>query len=602
MKIFLELMWFFKQEKKAYLTGISILLIVALLQLIPPRIIGWVVDEITAGKLTSKRLVIGVSLLFGATLVMYFLRFAWRLAIFGSAARLARMTRARLFEHFTNLPMSFYQRKRTGDLMAHATNDISAIQQSAGFGVLSLFDSLSTGIIVALTMLTIDWRLTIVALIPMPIMALLTNYYGGKLFKSFHDAQEAFSDMNDRTQESINGIKVIKSFGQEEEDIAAFVEQSGDVLAKNYRVAKIDGLFDPTISFISGICFMLSLGYGGYLVVSGDLSVGQLVTFTTYLGLLVWPMLAFGFLFNVVERGHASYDRIKALLAEEVEIADAPNVVDEMPSGAISYHISRFAYPVTDRLQTAVRHEAVDVDVARQLTETIMLENIHFRINQGDTLGIVGKTGAGKSTLIKLLMREFDYQDGVIEFGGKSITCYRINNLRSAIGYVPQDHFLFSTTIRENIAFSAVETPTQKVREAARLASIDTDILSLPDGYDTVVGERGVSLSGGQKQRISIARALLMDAEVLILDDSLSAVDAKTEETILQNLREHRKDKTTIITAHRLSAIKHAQLILVMDEGKITQSGTHDQLMKMGGWYREMVERQQLEALVEMGG
>ncbi len=590
MKIFLELMWFFKQEKKAYLTGVSILLFVALLQLIPPRIIGWVVDEIATGKLTSKRLTLGVLLLFTAAIVMYLLRFVWRLAIFGSAARLARITRARLFEHFTNLPMSFYQRKRTGDLMAHATNDISAVQQSAGFGVLSLFDSISTGIVVVITMMAIDWRLTIVALIPMPIMALLTNYYGGKLFKTFHHAQEAFSDMNDRTQESINGIKVIKSFGQEKEDIAAFVEQSEDVLAKNYRVAKIDGLFDPTISFISGICFMLSLGYGGYLVVDGALSVGQLVSFTTYLGLLVWPMLAFGFLFNVVERGHASYDRIKALFAEEVDIVDAPDAIDDVPSGDIHYQINHFAYPAT-------------VESEQSESEAIMvLENIHFQIEKGDTLGIVGKTGAGKSTLVKLLMREFDCTDGTIKFGDEVITKYKIKNLRSAIGYVPQDNFLFSTTIKENISFSCIETPIEEVRAAARLANIDTDILTLPEGYDTVVGERGVSLSGGQKQRVSIARALLMDPEVLILDDSLSAVDAKTEEIILQNLRENRENKTTIITAHRLSAIKHAQLILVLEAGKITQSGTHEQLMQMDGWYRDMYQRQQLEALVEMGG
>lgn len=581
MRVYLELMWFFKKEKKAYITGILALVIVAVLQLIPPRIVGWLVDEITVDKLNYTNLILIILLLLVNAIALYGLRYLWRISIFGSAVRLARLLRKNLFEHFTNMPISFYQRKRTGDLMAHATNDIQAVQQTAGFGILSLFDSLAQGGAVFIAMLFIDWKLTLFALIPMPIMALLTNFYSNKLYKSFYKAQEAFSDMNDKTQESINGIKVTKSFGQENEEIDSFIEQSEDLLHKNMAVAKIDGLYDPTISFISGLCFILALGYGGYMVVHGELTIGKLISFTTYLGLLIWPMLAFGFLFNVLERGSASYTRIKQLLAEKMEIADLQTANNEVPSGKLKYAIASFTYPNC----TAPS-----------------LENIHFELNKGETLGIVGKTGSGKSSLLKLLMREFDLEDGAIYFGNHELKDYKISNLRSTIGYVPQDNFLFSTSIRENIAFANTKSQLEDVTTAAKLANIDEDINGFPEGYETVVGERGVALSGGQKQRIAIARALIMNPEVLILDDSLSAVDARTEETILRNLKDNRDQKTTIITAHRLSAIKHAHLILVLENGKVIQSGTHEDLVERDGWYREMYLMQQLEELVEMGG
>ena len=581
MKVYKELMWFFKKEKKAYLTGISMLVVVAFLQLIPPRIVGLVVDEITTDSLTYKSLTLLILLLIANAVALYGLRYLWRISIFGSAVRLARLMRRNLFEHFTNMPISFYQRKRTGDLMAHATNDVQAIQQTAGFGILSLFDSLAQGGAVIIAMLFINWKLTLVALIPMPFMAILTNLYSNKLYKSFYKAQEAFSDMNDKTQESINGIKVTKSFGQEKEEIESFMEQSEDLLQMNMVVAKIDGLYDPTISFISGLCFILTLGFGGYLVVQDDLTIGNLISFTTYLGLLIWPMLAFGFLFNVLERGSASYTRIKGLLAEKMEIEDSDTAIDDIPSGKLKYAIASFTYPNCNEPS---------------------LENVHFEINKGETLGIVGKTGAGKSTILKLLMREFDLEDGAIYFGEHELKDYKISNLRSTVGYVPQDNFLFSTSIRENIAFANIVAPIEDVVRAATLANINEDIEELPEKYETVVGERGVALSGGQKQRIAIARALIMNAEVLVLDDSLSAVDARTEETILRNLKENREQKTTIITAHRLSAIKHAHLIIVLDNGTIIQSGTHEELVENEGWYREMYLSQQLEELVEMGG
>lgn len=582
MKVFLELGWFFKQEKKAYISGIVILMFVALLQLVPPKVIGIIADHINNGTLTKSVLFEWMGILAAAGLGMYGLRFFWRIMIFGSAVKLSKLLRNLLYQHFTNMSPSFYQKRRIGDLMAHATNDLQAIQQTAGAGVLTLVDSLSTGGFVILAMaFTISWKLTLICLIPMPFMAMLTSWFGTMLHRTFHKAQEAFSDLNDKTQESITGIKVIKTFGQEGEDIEAFRKQSEDVVQKNIVVAKIDSLYDPTISIIVGISFFLSITFGSKYVMAGELTIGELIAFTTYLGLLIWPMLAFGWLFNIVERGRASYDRVSKLLREKVDISDRENALDVVPSGDIHYNISAFSYPGE---------------------KNPTLKDISCLLNRGETLGIVGKTGAGKTTFLKLLIREFEGYQGEIVFGGNLIQDYKHEKLRQAIGYVPQDHFLFSATVAENIAFANPTASIEEIYEAAKLASIHEDILQFTDGYRTIVGERGVSLSGGQKQRISIARALLMNPEVLVLDDSLSAVDAKTEEAILSSLRENREGKTTIITSHRLSAIQHANIILVLDEGKVIEKGTHLELMETDGWYKEMYLRQQLEELVEHGG
>ncbi|WP_335871780.1 ABC transporter transmembrane domain-containing protein [Bacillus sp. 2205SS5-2] len=582
MSIFKELMWFFKQEKKAYGIGIFLLMFVAMLELVPPKIIGLIVDAINKGELTVNSLLIWSGILIVTSLTMYLLRYQWRIRIFGSAVKLSRQLRNKLYQHFTEMSSSFYQKRRTGDLMAHATNDLSAIQQTAGAGILTLVDSLATGGFVIIAMAaTISWKLTLIALIPMPIMAFLTNYYGTLLHKRFHKAQEAFSSLNDKTQESISGVKVIKTFGQEEEDIESFRKQSEEVVNKNIAVAKIDSLFDPTISIIVGLSFFLSIVFGARYVVNGELTIGELVSFTTYLGLLIWPMLAFGWLFNIVERGRASYDRVSKLLSATRDIDDKENAITTQPTGDISYSIDSFTY----------MNEPKPV-----------LENIHFSLKQGETLGIVGKTGSGKTTLLKLLIREFQGYKGKIMFGNYPIDEYALESLRKSVGYVPQDHFLFSTTIAENIAFTDPSTPQEEIEAAAALAHINDDIKGFTYGYQTVVGERGVSLSGGQKQRISIARALLMNSEVLMLDDSLSAVDAKTEELILQSLKENRSGKTTFITSHRLSAIQHANLILVLHEGRIVERGTHEELMERHGYYHEMYVRQQLEELVEHGG
>ena len=582
MKVFLKLGWFFKERRKEYIFGVLMLLCVSILQIIPPKIIGITLDEIGAGTLTIKSLTKWLGIIVAIAIIMYILRFYWRKMIFGSSNYLAKVLRQKLFRHFTKMSPSFYQQRRIGDLMAHATNDVSAVQQTAGFGVLTLFDSISTGSFVILAMaITIDWRLTLIALIPMPLMALSTSYYGKLLHKRFRDAQAAFSDLNDKTQESISGVKVIKSFGYQQEDIEDFRKLSEEVVEKNIRVAKIDSLFDPTISLVVAISYFLSIMFGAKFIIEGAITVGDLVAFTTYLGLLVWPMLAVGMLFNIVERGSASYDRIEELLTVPIEMEDREDALDIKPSGALVFNVQSFAFPGEDHAT---------------------LKNVAFELQAGETLGIVGRTGSGKTAILKLLLRQFDQYDGQITYGGISIEEYKKERLREAIGYVPQDHFLFSTTVANNIAFSNEHAALEKVEQAAKIAHIHEDILRFSEGYDTVVGERGVALSGGQKQRISIARALMMEPNLLILDDSLSAVDAKTEEAILQSLKAERANATTIITSHRLSAIQHANIILFMEEGTVVEKGTHEELMALKGRYYEMYELQQLEQLVERGG
>ena len=582
MKVLLQLGWFFKQRKKQYGLGIAALVFVSLLQLLPPKIIGLIVDDITEATLTASELTKWLIILAVAGILMYVSRYYWRVMIFGSAVLLSRTMREKLFNHFTRMSPSFYQKRRVGDLMAHATNDINAVQQTAGMGILTLVDSISTGGFVILTMaLTINWKLTLIALIPFPIMIFLTSSYGRMLRKRFRFAQEAFSNLNDKTQESISGIKVIKTFGQQKEDIEDFTDLSTDVVAKNMRVAKVDALFDPTITGIFAVSYILSFYFGTKFIIAEEMSIGDMVAFSTYLGLLVWPMLAFGFLFNIVERGNASYSRITELLAIDPEIKDITGAIDRRPEGDLHFNIEEFKFPDD---------------------ESPALRNVHFTLKRGETLGIVGKTGSGKTAILKLLLREFEGYKGSIVYGGHPINQYKQQRLRESIGYVPQDHFLFSTTIAENIAFTNPKIDREKVYEAARLAHIHDDIEGFPDGYETIVGERGVSLSGGQKQRVSIARALIMEPELLILDDSLSAVDAKTEEAILESMKRTRTGETTIITSHRLSAIQHAHKIIVMHEGTIIEAGTHDELIELDGKYKEMYDLQQLEVLVEQGG
>lgn len=581
MRVFRDLWWFFVQEKKSYIIGITFLIVASSFSLVPPYVVGVIVDHIEQKSLTVNTLLVWVGLILASGVIHYGSNFIWRSMLFGSAIKLGRQLRNQLYEHFTNMSPGFFQKRRTGDLMAHATNDVQAVEGTAGEGVLTLVDSVVLGSLVVIVMFFFSWELTLITLMPMPLMAWATSRYGTLLHERFHKAQAAFSELNDKVQENVAGMRVVKAFGIEEAEKAKFRKQSADVVDKNMAVARIDALFDPTISFIVGISYFLAIAFGAVFVVRNTMTLGELTSFTIYLGLLIWPMLALGFLFNIVERGRASYDRISRLLKIKPDIVNREGAVNERPQGEIVFHIQTFTYPGQ---------------------ETPVLQNVHFSLQSGETVGLVGKTGSGKTTILKLLLREFDCENGDIAIGRRSIYDYTLDALRRSIGYVPQDHFLFSATIAENIAFANPDASQGEIERVARLAHIHEDILGFQDGYDTIVGERGVTLSGGQKQRISIARALLADPDILILDDSLSAVDAKTEEAILRSLKQTRQNKTTIIAAHRLSAVQHANLILVLDQGRIVERGTHDHLMNNEGWYASVYRSQQLEALVAKGG
>lgn len=573
MSIIQKLWWFFKLEKRRYLVGIVALVLVSVLNLIPPMVMGRVIDAITSGRLTQDELLLHLFYLLLAAFGMYYLRYVWRMYILGTSYRLGQIMRSRLFEHFTKMSPAFYQNYRTGDLMAHATNDINALTRLAGGGVMSAVDASITALVTLLTMLfSISWQMTLVAILPLPFMAYATSRLGRKTHKAFGESQAAFSELNNKVQESVSGIKVTKSFGYQSDELASFQEVNDLTFQKNLQTMKYDSLFDPMVLLFVGSSYALTLLVGAFMVQAGQVTVGNLVTFISYLDMLVWPLMAIGFLFNITQRGKVSYQRIESLLSQESPVKDPESPLDGIENGCLDYAIDRFAFEDEETLK-----------------------DIHFSLEKGQTLGLVGQTGSGKTALIKLLLREYDVDQGAIYLNGHDIRNYRLADLRSLMGYVPQDQFLFASSILDNIRFGNPDLPFSEVEEATKLAQVYQDIQAMPQGFDTVIGEKGVSLSGGQKQRLAMSRAMILNPDILILDDSLSAVDAKTEFAIIDNLKETRKDKTTIITAHRLSAVVHADLILVMQNGRIVERGTHEDLLALDGWYAQTYQSQQLE-------
>ena len=573
MSIIQKLWWFFKLEKRRYLVGIVALVLVSVLNLIPPMVMGRVIDAITSGRLTQDELLLHLFYLLLAAFGMYYLRYVWRMYILGTSYRLGQIMRSRLFEHFTKMSPAFYQNYRTGDLMAHATNDINALTRLAGGGVMSAVDASITALVTLLTMLfSISWQMTLVAILPLPFMAYATSRLGRKTHKAFGESQAAFSELNNKVQESVSGIKVTKSFGYQSDELASFQEVNDLTFQKNLQTMKYDSLFDPMVLLFVGSSYVLTLLVGAFMVQAGQVTVGNLVTFISYLDMLVWPLMAIGFLFNITQRGKVSYQRIESLLSQESPVKDPESPLDGIENGRLDYAIDSFAFEVEETLK-----------------------DIHFSLEKGQTLGLVGQTGSGKTALIKLLLREYDVDQGAIYLNGHDIRDYRLADLRSLMGYVPQDQFLFASSILDNIRFGNPDLPFSEVEEATKLAQVYQDIQAMPQGFETLIGEKGVSLSGGQKQRLAMSRAMILNPDILILDDSLSAVDAKTEFAIIDNLKETRKDKTTIITAHRLSAVVHADLILVMQDGRIIERGRHEDLLALDGWYAQTYQSQQLE-------
>ena len=582
MGIFFKLGWFFKKEKKRYLIGVTFLALTSVINLVPPRILGLMADQLDKGHISWQEYGLLILTIIFAALLLYGFRYLWRRQIWGGAAELELQLRSKLFRHFMEMDRTFYQRHRTGDLMAHATNDVSAIQEVAGEGVLTLVDSLLMSVSTMIAMIIfVDWRLTIVALIPLPFLAWGAWKLGDQLYDAFDESQAAFSRLNNKTQESVSGIKVLKTFGQGKEDTQAFNDMIANTIKINRRVFKWDSLFDPLGTLLIGLTYTITIIYGGLLVSNRALTIGQLVSFIAYIGNMVWPMFAIGYLFNILERGSASYDRVEKLLDEKPAITDQnadQSIHAQDIDGDLKYEVKSFAYP--DEPQIPVLH------------------NIDFTLKTGQTLGLVGKVGAGKTTIIQLLLREFDQYDGKITLNGHDIREIPLNVLLRQISYVPQNNYLFSTSIQKNIAFSDANSDESAVISAAKKSDLHNDILQMPGGYNTLIGENGVSLSGGQKQRMSIARALLKQSKILVLDDALSAVDARTEMAILKSLRQERKGKTTLIATHRLTSVMGADLILVLKDGRIVERGTHDQLLAENGWYADMWQRQELEEKV----
>lgn len=578
MRLFAQLAWYFRREWRRYLGAVALLIVIAILQLLPPKLVGIIIDGVTGKTLPAGKLFYWLGLMLGTAIVVYLLRYVWRVLLFGASYQLAVELRQNFYRQLSRQHPAFYLRHRTGDLIARATNDVDRVVFAAGEGVLTLVDSLVMGLAVLIVMATqISWELTLLSLVPMPIMAAVIKRYGDQLHQRFKVAQAAFSSLNDQAQESLTSIRMIKAFGLENHQSSQFADVAQDTGVKNMHVARVDARFDPTIYVSIGMANMLAIGGGSWMVVNGHLTLGQLTSFVMYLGLMIWPMLALAWMFNIVERGSAAYSRIRSLLQEAPCVVDGAHPLSAERS-ALEVNIASFLYPQT----TAPS-----------------LYNVQFILQPGKMLGLCGPTGAGKSTLLALLQRQFDVTAGSIRYQNMPLSDVLLDDWRARLAIVSQTPFLFSASVAENIALGRPEATQQQIEHAAEMACVHDDILRLPQGYETEVGERGVMLSGGQKQRISIARALLLDAEILILDDALSAVDGRTEHQILQNLRSWGSNKTVIISAHRLSALVDAAEILVLTKGSVVQRGDHEQLAASPGWYRDMNRYQQLEAALD---
>jgi ATP-binding cassette, subfamily B, multidrug efflux pump len=549
-------------------------------QLLIAYLIGHAIDRLGSGDATGSDLTGYAAVMVACAAVIATSRYLWRVLIFGSARRLERDLRQRLFEHLQTLSPRFFMRHKVGELMAHGTNDIAAIEIAASLGVLAGLDAIiQFAGAAAMMVVTVDARLAVLSLLPLVALTPATYVLGRRLHVAYGHVQAAFADLSDRVQESVEGIRVVKGFAREEARFDRFQTTNFAYRDTYSRMLRYDAAFDPMIGGLAGLAFAVGLGYGGYLVATGAVSLGRYVSFNTYLAMLVWPMLALGWVTNLLQRAAASMARIDGLLETPPDIADGPDALD-LPAvrGAVTFRELTFRY-------------APD--------EPPALEDVSIDLPAGATLGVLGRTGSGKSTLAQLLVRLFEPPAQTVLLDGHDVTGIRLASLRGAIAYVPQDAFLFSRSIADNIALGPTHHDRADIERAARMADLERDVRALAEGYDTVVGERGVTLSGGQRQRVALARALLRDAPVLVLDDCLSAVDTATEQRILAALRAYTRRRTTIIVSHRVSAVRHADEIVVLAGGRVVERGAHAELLERDGEYARLYRRQQLELALE---
>lgn len=580
-----------------YILGIMVLMLVDLASLYVPQYTGEIIDGLASGILNFEGVKLILLKILCAGLIMMLGRFGWRYFIIGASRGIEYRMRNDLFAHLETLSARFYNSHKTGDLMAHFTNDLQAIRMAAGMAVITTFDAVVMTVMVLVKMIFyVDLRLTLLAFIPLILIAIGCYFYGTESKKRQTKRQEAFSHLSDKVQESLTGIRVIKAFVQEDADFKSFEEASVNSMEKNLSVVKLRAIFGPALDAVTGISLLMTLVFGGRMVLNGQISIGQFVAFNSYIGMLVWPMIACGDCINTFSQASAAFGRVAAIFREEPDIVDS--YLTQLSDSDLSVK------ETTQDLESL--HLNGDI-LLNNLTftypdgNTPVLKNINLHIQPGEMLGILGRTGSGKSSLADLLLRVYDCHKGMLLLDGKPIDEIPLAVLHRDMAYVPQDNFLFSDTLEENIAFGLEERIQdhpelrESIQQAAMDACIHDNIMDFPEAYLTLVGERGVTLSGGQKQRSSIARALLKDSAVLILDDALSAVDTDTEEQILENLIRLRKNKTTIIIAHRISTLQKADHIAVLTNGELTEYGTHEELIALGGFYAHINEKQQLE-------
>ncbi len=575
-----QFIWrYIKRHKWQYIGGMITLLVVDFANLYIPKTTGVITDGLAAHEMDMNGVLknLGIIVAIGATLALG--RFLWRYFIFGASRGIEHEIRDNLFAHLETLDVEYYNEHKTGDLMTRFTSDLNAVRMAIGPAVIAAFDAtVMTVMVIGQMIVYVDIRLTLAAVVPMLFIAAGELYYGKIMQKRYRERQEAVSDLTDFVQESFSGVRVVKAFVRERAQIREFAKVNNKAKEKNLNIARMESIVMPLLDVVIGISSLLTLIYGGYLALNGEITVGRFVAFNQYIMMLVWPMIACGEAINMFSQGGASMRRIQEVLEEKPEIANQEGVqeIGEI-KGAIRFNHLTFIH--------------------RGHSEPT-LKDIHLNVPAGTTLAIIGRTGNGKSTLVNLLLHLYNTKPSMIFIDGKDINTIPLKTLRENIAYVPQDNFLFSDTLKSNIAFGTDSAEMEEIVKATKTACIHDNIIAFPDGYETIVGERGVTLSGGQKQRSSIARAIKKNAPILILDDALSAVDTDTEEQILANLKENRKGKTTILIAHRISTIQNADIIVVLEEGEARECGTHKELIELGGIYKDMFEKQQLEAAI----